>query len=87
MVAVPIFVTEIELLPVDVDKLDFVGRTESDIGAFAGIDVTNNRLDKRAQISRGAMMHLQNNGGVAVVFYRLSFAEIVRGWHGSADVT
>jgi hypothetical protein len=27
------------------------------------------------------MIHFENNGGVAIVFYRLSFAEIVRGGH------
>ena len=63
--------------PVDVDQLDLVGRTEAHVGAFAGVDVTNDRLDKSAQISRRAMMHFEDNGGVAIVFYRHSFAEIV----------
>ena len=30
-------------------------------------------------------MHFEDNGGIAIVFYRLSFSEIVRGSHGSGD--
>ena len=73
--------------PVDVDQLDFVGRTKPDVGAFPGVDVANDRLDKRAQIARRAMVHFENNGGVAIVFNCHSFAEIVCGCHEKKLVT
>ena len=81
MVAVVVFVTKIELLSLDIDHLDFVGGTEADVGAFAGVNVTNNRLNEGAQISRRAMVDLQNNRGVAVILYRHSPAKIVSCWH------
>jgi hypothetical protein len=31
------------------------------------------------------MMDVEDNGGVAIVFNRLSFAEIVRGCHGKVE--
>jgi hypothetical protein len=84
MISVVVLVTELERRAIDVDQLHFIGRAETDVGALAGIDVANDGLDKRAQISRRAMMHVEDNGGVAIVFYRLSFAEIVRGCHGES---
>ena len=77
MITVVVLVAEFQGGAVDIDKLDLVGGTETDIGAFAGIDVANDGLDKGAQISRGAMMHFQDNGSVAIVFNRHSFSEIV----------
>ena len=82
MEAAVVLVTELERGPVDIDQFHLVGRTEADIGAFAGVDVTDDRLDKGAQVSRRAMMHFEDDGGVAIVFYCHSFAEIVCGGHG-----
>jgi predicted aldo/keto reductase-like oxidoreductase len=83
MVSVVVLVTELDRGPVDIHQLDFVGRTETHIGALAGIDVANNCLNECPQVSRGAVIDFQNNGGVAIVFYRHSFSEIVRSGHGS----
>ena len=83
MIAVAILVTELELFSLDIDQLDFVGGTKADVGAFAGVDVADDRLDEGAQIPRRAMMHFKNNGGVAIVFDGHSFAEIVRCRHVS----
>ena len=77
MVAVVILVTELELLSVDIDQIDLVGRTEADIGAVAGLNVTNDRLHERALVPGRAMMHLEDDGGVAIVLYRHSAAKIV----------
>ena len=82
MESVVVFVTELELLSLDVDQFHFVGRTEADIRTLARINVANDRLDKGAQIARSAMMHFKHNSGVAIVFNRHSFAEIVCGGHG-----
>src|SRR6266498_4532316 len=94
MIAVAVLVTELERFSLDLDQFHLVRRTESDIGALAGVDVANDRLDERAQIPRRAMMHFEHNGGVAIVFYGHSSAKIVGGEHGnveslkrSADVT
>src|SRR5207244_12130691 len=51
--------------------------TKPDICAFSGVDVVDDRLDKRAQISRRSMMHFEHNGCVAIVFYGHSSAKIV----------
>ena len=48
MIAVVIFVTELELFSLDIDQLDLVGGTEANVGAFAGVDVANDGLDKGA---------------------------------------
>ena len=48
MVTAVVLVTELDLFSIDIDQLDLVGRTKTDIGAFAGVDVTNDRLDKGA---------------------------------------
>src|SRR5437868_15309521 len=77
MVTVVVFVTELKLLPLDIDHLDLVSGPKPDVRAFAGIDVTDDRLDKRPQVSGCAMMDFQHNGGVAVVLYGHSFSEIV----------
>ena len=77
-----VLVTKLQGRAIDVDQFHLVGRTEAHVRAFPGVDVTNDRLDKGAQISRGAMMHIENNGGIAIVFYRHSFAEIVCCGHG-----
>src|SRR3977135_1904071 len=82
-VAVP--VTELDRRAIEIDQLDFVRRTEAHIGALAGADVTNDRLDERAQISRRAMIDFENNGGVAIVFYRHSFSEIVSSGHKAGE--
>ena len=87
METVIVLVAELELLRDDIDQFHFVGRTEADIGAFAGVDVADDRLDERAQISRGAMMHFEDNGGVAIVFDCHSFAEIVCGGHRDESVS
>src|SRR5205809_317080 len=68
MISVPVFVTELERFSLDLDQLHFVRRSETDISAFACVDVTNDCLDKRAQVPRRTMMHLEHNGGVAIVF-------------------
>ena len=81
MVTAAVLVTKFDLLPLDIDQLDFVGRTEAHIGALAGVDIANDGLDKSAQVSRRAMMDFEHNGSVAIVFYRLSFAEIVSSGH------
>ena len=82
MIAVVIFVAEFELFSLDIDQLHFVGRAKANISAFAGVDVADDGLHEGAQISGRAMMHLEHNGGVAVVRNRHSFAEIVGCGHG-----
>ena len=77
MIPVAVLVRELELFSLDVDQFDLVGGTEADIGAFAGVDVADNRLDEGAQIPRRAMMHLKHNGRIAIVFDGHSSAEIV----------
>ena len=67
MVTAVVLVTEFDLFSIDIDQLDFVGRAEAHVRALAGIDVTNDGLDEGAQISRRAMMHFEDNGGVAIV--------------------
>jgi hypothetical protein len=81
MEPVVVLITEVQVLSFDIDQLNLVGRTEPDVGAFAGVDVANDRLHKRTQISRRAMVHFEHDGSVAVVFNRHSFAEIVRCSH------
>ena len=82
MKSVAVFVTELEHLTVDVYQFHFVGRAKANIGALAGVDVTDDCLDECAQIAGGAMMHLQHNGRIAVVFDCHSFAKIVCRGHG-----
>ena len=77
MKSVAVFVTELEHLTVDVYQFHFVGRAKANIGALAGVDVTDDCLDKGAQISRRTVMHFEHDGGVAIVLNRHSFAEIV----------
>src|SRR5438046_10502797 len=77
MKSVTIFVTKLEILSLDLNQLHFVGRTKTDVGALAGVNITDDRLDERAQISGRAMMNFEHNGRVAVVFNRHSFAKIV----------
>ena len=77
MIAVVVLVAEFERGAVNINQLDLVGGTETDIGALAGIDVANDGLDKGAQISRGTMVHFQDNGSIAVIFNCHSFSEIV----------
>ena len=77
MIPVAVLVTELELFSLDLDQVDLVSRAEPNISAFAGVDVANNRLDEGAQISRRAMVHLEYNGSVAVVFDRHSSAKII----------
>jgi hypothetical protein len=72
------------LFPIDIDQLNFVGGTKAHVGAFPSVDVTNDGLDEGAQISGRAVIYFEDNGGVAIVFYRLSFAEIVRGGHNKS---
>src|SRR5213594_2187562 len=94
MIAIAVIVTELERFSLDLDQLHLVRRTKPDIGALAGVDVANDRLDEGAQIPRRAMMHFEYNGGIAIVFYGHSSAKIVGCKHGnveslkrSADVT
>ena len=81
MVAVVVLVTELQRRAIDVDQLDLIGGTEAHIGALARVDITDDRLDERAQISRRAMLHVEDNGGVAIVLNRHSLPKIVRGCH------
>ena len=81
MISVAIFVTELELFSLDLDQLHLVGRTEANICALAGIDVSDDRLDECAQIAWCAMVHFQYDGRIAVVFDRHSSAKIVGGTH------
>ena len=81
MEAVVILVTELELPPFNVDQLHFVGRAEPHVGAFPGVDVANDCLDKGTQIPRRSMLHFEDNGRVAVVLYCHSFTKIVRCGH------
>ena len=62
---------------IDIDELHFVGGPKTHVCAFAGLDIPNDRLNERPQISRSAMMHFEHNGSVAIVFNRHSFSEIV----------
>ena len=77
VISVAILITKFELFSLDLDQLHLISRTKPDISAFAGVDVADNRLDKRAQISRRSMMHFEHNGCVAIVFYGHSPAKIV----------
>src|SRR5437763_17113294 len=83
MVAVVVLVTELERRAIDVDQLDLVGGTEADIGALARVDVADDRMDERTQISRRAMLDIEDNGGVASGFNRPSYSEILRGRHNA----
>jgi hypothetical protein len=74
MVAVAILVRKLELFSLDIDQLDFVRGTKADVGAFAGVDVTDDGLHERAQIPRRAMMDFKHNGWIAIVFDGHSFA-------------
>src|SRR4051794_15035286 len=77
-----VLVGELQGLTIDVDELDFIGRTKAHIRALAGVDVANDRLDKGAQVSRRAVLQLEHDRYVAVVPDCLSFSEIVRCCHG-----
>jgi len=77
MIAVVVPVAEFERGAIYIDKLNLVCGTETDIRAFTSIDVANDGLDEGTLISRGAMMHFQDNSSVAVVFNCHSFSEIV----------
>ena len=68
MVPVAVLVGELELFSLDVDQLDLVGGTKTDIRALAGVDVTNYGLYERAQIPRRAMMHFEHHGRITIVF-------------------
>ena len=81
MISVAILVTELELFSLNLDQLDLVSGTETDIRALAGIDVSDDCLDERAQIAWCAMVHFQYDGRIAVVFDRHSSAKIVGGGH------
>src|SRR6266478_3041341 len=82
VISVAILITKFELFSLDLDQLHLISRTKADISAFAGVDVADNRLDKRAQISRRSVMHFEHNGCVAIVFYGHSSAKIVGCGHG-----
>jgi len=82
MEAVVVLVTELQLLSLNVYQLHLVGRPEPDVRALAGVDVSDDRLNKCAQVSWGAMVDLEHNGTVAVVLNGHSFSEIVSGGHG-----
>src|SRR5205823_11247561 len=75
----------LELFSVNLDQLHFVGGTEPDIGALPSVDEADDSLHERAQISRRAMVHLQHNSSVAIVFDGHSSAKIVGGRHGSVQ--
>src|SRR5436190_1282902 len=60
MKSVTIFVTKLEILSLDLNQLHFVGGTKTDIGALAGVNITDDRLDERAQISGRAMMDFEH---------------------------
>src|SRR5437667_212603 len=61
---------------IDLDGFAFFDE-ERDINGFTGVDIPNDSLNERPQISRSAMMHFEHNGSVAIVFNRHSFSEIV----------
>jgi hypothetical protein len=86
MVSVAVLVTEFELFSLDLHKLHLVSRTKANIGALAGVDVTNDGLDERSQISRRAMMDFEHNSRVAIVFYGHSSAKIVGCRHDFYEV-
>src|SRR2546430_17270004 len=77
MVSVVVLVTELDLPSLDINQLHFVGGSKTHVCAFAGVDIPNDRLNERPQISRSAMMHFEHNGSVAIVFNRHSFSELV----------
>src|SRR5205814_9974416 len=52
---------------------------------FPSVDEADDSLHERAQISRRAMVHLQHNSSVAIVFDGHSSAKIVGGRHGSVQ--
>ena len=86
MVSAVVLVTELEGEPVHVHELDLVGRTKTDVSAFPGGDVADDRLHERAQVPRGPVVYFEDNGRVAIVFYRHSFSEIVCGCHRKLKV-
>src|SRR5205814_9714757 len=70
-------VAELEILSLDLNQFHFGSRAEADVGAFAGIDVADDRLDECAQISGRTVIDFEHNGRVAVVLNCHSFAKIV----------
>ena len=77
MEALMIFITELERLPVDIDGLHFVRGSKTDIRRFAGCYVTDDRLHKRSQVARGAVLDFKDYGRVPVVTDCHAFSEIV----------
>jgi hypothetical protein len=77
MEPVVILVTELEDRAIDIDELDLVSGTKTHVCAFAGVDISNDRLHERPQISRSTMMDFEHNGSVAVVLNCHPFSEIV----------
>ena len=81
MVSAVILVAELEWPSSQLDELDFIGGTKTDIGTFPGPEIADDCLDKCTEISRRAVVHFKNDGRVAIVFYRHSSAEIICGCH------
>src|SRR5439155_10946537 len=43
------------------DLFDFVGRSETHVGRFAGVDVADDRLHERAQVAGRAVLDFEHN--------------------------
>jgi hypothetical protein len=70
-------VTELQLLAVHINKVNLLGRGKPDVRRFAGSNVTDNALDKCAEIAGCAVLNVENDGRIAVVTDRHAFAEVV----------
>lgn len=81
MVALMIAVAELEGLAVHLDDIDLFSGRKTDVCRLAGSNVSNDALNKCAEVARSAVMDVENDGRVSVVTDGHSFAEIIGGWH------
>ena len=71
---VPVLVTEIHFPRHHRDDVNFLRRTEADIGSLAGFDAAEGGLDKSAEVARRAMLCFQHHGDVAIIINGHAFA-------------
>jgi hypothetical protein len=81
MVALMVAVAEFKRLAVYIHDIHFFCGGETDISRFTGSDVTDDALNKSAEVAGCAVVDVENDGWVSVVADGHSFAEIIGGWH------
>jgi hypothetical protein len=81
MVTLVVAVAEFKRLAVDIHYIDLLSGGETDISRFTGSDVTDDALNKGAEVAGRAVVDVENDGWVSVVADGHSFAEIIGGWH------